>query len=218
VDQAAPITPESEAAAGEAELGADDLAMIDEEVRKRLDEERRRLEAQNQPAPATPSSTAASPGPQSEPRVVEQAPAPKVEEPSATEPATQPPVEQVADKVAPPPAVAAPAPEPKKPTVREGDLVQPGTPGLIDPELISMKKVGYPPIAQRQRVEGIVIVRALVSETGRVIEAEVLRGVPQNVGINEAAREMVMGSTFKPATKDGVKVKAYKTVPIPFKL
>ena len=216
VDQAAPITPESEAATGEAELGADDLAMIDEEVRKRLDEERRRLEAQNQPTAAT-QPPAAPASPQVEPRVVEQTPAPKAE-PAAAEEKIQPPGEQPAEKAAPPPAPVAPAPEPKKPTVNEGDLVQQGTPGLIDPELISMKKVGYPPIAKRQGVEGIVIVRALVSETGRVIEAEVLRGVPQNVGINEAAQEMVMGATFKPATMNGVKVKAYKTVPIPFKL
>ena len=104
------------------------------------------------------------------------------------------------------------------PVAKQGDFVATGTPGLAEPVLISMKKVPYPPIAKMHKVGGNVIVSVLVSETGRVIEAKLLRGISQNVGINEAALEMARGATFQPATKDGARVKANKTLVVPFKL
>ena len=76
VDEAMPITPESEEASSDPVLGAEDLAKIDQEVEKRLDEQRRRLEAQSAtPPPAASPSTAAPKEP--EPRIVEQAPPPQ---------------------------------------------------------------------------------------------------------------------------------------------
>jgi TonB family protein len=120
-----------------------------------------------------------------------------------------------------PPSTALPEPSPQQEvvqTAREGDLIEAGTPGLVQPTLIDMKKVAYPPIARMQKVSGTVVLSALVSETGRVLEARVLRGVSVNVGINEAALEMVRGARFQPATKDGVRVKAYTTIVVPFKL
>jgi len=214
------ITPEAADTENQEGLGADDLALIDEAVKKRIEEERKRLEQQERRAAAAPApqpeanqpeAKAARPEPaKAEAPTPAAAPEPT---PAAQEPA---PVEtKVAPEPAPQPPVQKPAPVAR---VQEGDLVQPGTPGLVEPELVSLRKLPYPQLARMQRVEGIVFIRALVSETGKVLEAEILRGVSQNVGINEAARDMVLGARFKPATKDGVKVKAYKTIPIPFKL
>ena len=62
------------------------------------------------------------------------------------------------------------------------------------------------------------MVRALISETGQVVEANIIRGVSQNVGINEAALDAVKRSTFKPGAKDGVRVRSHITLPIAFKL
>ena len=73
-------------------------------------------------------------------------------------------------------------------------------------------------MAKMRKVEGVVIVSALVSETGKVLETKILRGVAQNVGINEAALDAVRRTTFKPATKNGVRVKSYKNITVPFKL
>jgi protein TonB len=97
-------------------------------------------------------------------------------------------------------------------------MVEPGTPGLVDPQLVSLRKIAYPPLARRNRVEGLVIIRALISEEGKVLETELLRGVSQNVGLNEAALHMVRGGTFKPGTLENVAVRAWKTIPIPFKM
>jgi protein TonB len=102
--------------------------------------------------------------------------------------------------------------------VREGDLVDAATEGLIPPQLIKQYKPPYPPAAKMQKVEGLVVVQALISESGKVLETKILRGVSQKVGINEAAIEAVRRSTFRPATKDGVRVKSYKNITIPFKL
>jgi TonB family protein len=73
-------------------------------------------------------------------------------------------------------------------------------------------------MAKTRKVEEIVILQALVSETGSVVEVRVLRGVKPDLGIDAAALDAVRGATFRPATKDGVPVRTLKTVTVPFKL
>jgi len=78
--------------------------------------------------------------------------------------------------------------------------------------------VPYPPMARMQRVEGTVLISALISETGKVLEAKVIRPINRAVGLNEAALQIVRLSTFSPPVKDGVRVKSWTTVPVDFKL
>ncbi|MGA7614158.1 MAG: energy transducer TonB, partial [Thermoanaerobaculia bacterium] len=114
---------------------------------------------------------------------------------------------------APGPAVTqtvAPAP-----AVKEGDLVDIGTPGLNPPQIVERGNVTYPAAARRMGVEGIVVLQVLVSETGRPLQVKVLRGVPL---LNAAAIESARTSKYRPATKDGVRVKSHMTFTIPFKL
>jgi protein TonB len=86
------------------------------------------------------------------------------------------------------------------------------------PVLVSIDKPEYPPIARRMKVEGTVILSLLVDENGRVLEVRLERGVQQNVGINEAAEAAARSAKFRPATKDGVRVKIWYQLTIPFKL
>jgi TonB family protein len=67
-------------------------------------------------------------------------------------------------------------------------------------------------------VEGTVVVSVLVDENGRVEEAKLLTPIAQNVGINEAAVRAARGARYKPAVKDGVRVKMWTRLKIPFKL
>jgi protein TonB len=83
--------------------------------------------------------------------------------------------------------------------------------------IIRRGTVPYPPIARAQRIQGTVLLSVLVSETGQVLEVRILRGV-SGVGLNEAAERIMRTSTFSPPTKDGVRVKAWTTVPVDFKL
>ncbi|MFA6956141.1 MAG: TonB family protein [Thermoanaerobaculia bacterium] len=191
-----------------------DQAMIDEEVKRRLAEEKAKLDqqraqdqakaqaAQQGKAPATPVETAATT---------------PVEQPAQQAPAPEPPP-VVAAQPAPVETPAQPAPRPAQPAaaqVKEGDLVPIGTPGLISPKLDKLFKAPYPNQARMSKVEGTVTVQVLVSETGAAVDAKVLRGVPQ---LNDAALEMARRSTFRPATKDGVRVRSYYNMTIPFKL
>ncbi|HVT04300.1 MAG TPA: TonB family protein [Thermoanaerobaculia bacterium] len=209
---AAPVVPTTTvttATTGTA-LGQNDQALINEEVKKRLAQEKARLDLQK----ATQTAALAKP-PETRPA------APTLPTPA---PATQTIAAQPTPAPPPPAAtqtVAEARPEPAAPAaarVKEGDLVEQGAEGLEPPQLIKLSKMQYPPMAKAQKVQGLVVVRALVSETGKVLEIKVLRGVAQNVGINEAAAEAVRSSAFRPATKDGVHVKSYYTMTIPFKL
>jgi TonB family protein len=188
-------------------LGTSDQQLIDEEVQKRLAAEKARLDqqraqqlAQQQAAQPLPAVTA-----QATPQPVPVAPTPVQEAPPQPAPQQAAPAQ---------PQAAAPAER----QYRQGDLVPVGTEGLVAPEMVRFNKPAYPPAARARRIEGLVVLNVLVSEEGRPLDIRVLRGVTPDVGINAAAVEAVRGSTFRPATKDGVRVKAYKTVTIPFKL
>ena len=197
-----------------------DPSLVDAEVQKRLAAERERLLRQQQAAGQTTT-----------------APARPVPVPTATQPqvaAVQPPPVQTqtvapqpapvqTQTVAPPPQTAQRDPEPAPvqqqpapaPRVREGDLVLAGTEGLAAPKLLRRGSVTYPPVAKVQRVQGVVICNVLVSETGSVLEVRVLRGIP---ALNDAAQQTMRRSSFSPATKDGVRVKSWISVPVEFKL
>lgn len=147
--------------------------------------------------------------------------APAIEPPSTTPSRRAPtPGRERARSAAgqPPPAPPEePEPEPEPPAVREGDLVQPG-PGVMPPKLVSIAKPEYPPVARRMRIQGDVILAVLVDERGRVIDHRFVERVRQNVGINEAALAAARQAEYEPATKDGVRVKMWTNLKLPFRL
>jgi protein TonB len=101
--------------------------------------------------------------------------------------------------------------------VRRGELVELG-PGVVPPSLISVDRPAYPPLARRLKVQGEVVVSVLVDENGRVIDTRLEKPFPQEVGFNEAALAAGRSATFRPATKEGVAVKVWHQLKIPFKL
>jgi protein TonB len=195
-----------------------DPSLVDKEVQRRLDEERRRLEAQAR-AQGTPAETPAAtrPVPAPTPQVVQQTPAP-VQQPPQENPRPVPaPVQQAPEPVAETrPAPTQPAASEQR--AREGDLVAAGTEGLTAPRVVRRGTVTYPAVARMQKIQGTVITSVLVSESGQVLEVRILRGVNRPVGLNEAAEQAMRRSTFAPATKDGVRVRSWVTVPVEFKL
>lgn len=115
-----------------------------------------------------------------------------------------------------PPAEPGPQP-PQETEVREGDLVGPG-PGVTAPVLVRFDKPSYPPLARRMKVEGDVVVSLLVDETGRVLEARLIQGVREGVGLHQVALDSARRARYRPATKNGVRVKMWTTLKIPFRL
>ena len=159
-----------------------------------------------------PTAVAAAPTPVPAVTVPTEVPEP----PSAAPQAAAPAAAQVEPTALPtaPPATRAPAPAPAPPSaVRRGDLVDVAD---TDVEAILTPKAAYPPLARRQRIGGVVILRALIDENGTVQEVQVLRGVKPDLGLDAAATSAVRAWRFRPATKDGVPVKLWKTITIPF--
>ena len=193
-----------------------DPAKVNEEVQKRLaaerakleEQARRQLQAGAKPQPAPPILGRVTPQPvvQPQPSVPVPVPAPQ---PAIVE---QQPVVQPALPPAPQPAVQAEAPR-----AHEGDLVQSGSEDT-PAKMTRRATMPYPPLAKLQRVQGTVLVNALISETGKVLEVKLVRPINKPVGLNEAALQIVRQSTFSPPMKDGVRVKTWTTVPVDFKL
>ena len=193
-----------------------DQSAVDQEAARRMAAERARLEAaareQGQPPPATTQTAAQRPVP----APVQPAPQPVTQTVAESRP--EPTPAPVVQQPAPQPVTPAPQPAAAPRQVREGDLVAAGTEGLTPPRVARMATVQYPAIARAQRVEGTVLTSVLVSEQGRVLEVRVIRGVNRPVGLNEAAEQTVRRSSFTPGNIGGVRVKAWITVPVIFKL
>jgi TonB family protein len=189
-----------------------DASKVNEEVQKRMAAEKARLEqlARAQNTAATPANQRTNtPAPAPQPQVAQAVPPPVVE-----------------NRPAPPPQPPAPAPQPvpeSRPAVQPeaartqlGDLVAQGTEGL-NPARVSRQAVAqYPPIARVQRMQGSVVVSALVNENGQVIETRVVNSA--SAVLNAAAIDSIKRSSFTPGTKDGVRVKSWTTVRVDFKL
>jgi protein TonB len=91
---------------------------------------------------------------------------------------------------------------------------------VIRPEFVKKTPAGYPTRAWNARIEGTVVVNALIDENGKVADTQLLQRIEHPLGteLNNAAVISVRSSTFRAATKDGVKVKAWLPIPIVFRI
>lgn len=108
--------------------------------------------------------------------------------------------------------------------VESGGIEAPGleSPGLAahlaveqEPQLLTLPEPVYPDLAREARIEGTVMVRALVGDDGHVVEALVVESV---LGLDEAALDAVRGAAFEPAEQQGRAVAAWVLVTIEFRL
>lgn len=98
--------------------------------------------------------------------------------------------------------------------VREGDLVD-FTQVDVQPQNLVETKVTLPRTVMlaRSPISGYVILRALVNEKGGVDQAQVLRGLqPPRPEIDKACIEAAKQNRYRPAMKDGKRVKTWITV------
>ena len=112
-------------------------------------------------------------------------------------------------------APAAPAPAPRMESappppapVRVGGNIKPPT------KTKDVKPV-YPPIAQSARVQGVVIIEAVIGQDGQVQEAKVLRSIPL---LDAAALDAVKQWVFTPTLLNGQPVPVIMTVTVNFTL
>ena len=99
------------------------------------------------------------------------------------------------------PAPAAPAP------VKGGQLQQ--------PKLLSSVAAVYPPLARSQRVQGDVVIDALIDATGKVSETKVISG---NALLQTAAIDSLRQWKYQPAVLNGQPISVHINVTIVFHL
>jgi protein TonB len=104
---------------------------------------------------------------------------------------------------APPP----PPPPPAQPVRVGGQIKQPTKTKHVAPV--------YPPIAQSARVQGVVIIEAVIGPNGKVQDARVLRSIPL---LDQAALDAVKQWEFTPTLLNNVPVPVIMTVTVQFTL
>jgi len=107
-------------------------------------------------------------------------------------------------------------PEPPPPS---GPLLA-GVGDVTNPVLIPETKIDpeYPELARVARLEGNVILQAIIHADGTVGEVQVLRSNRPNMGFEEAAIGAVQQWRYEPALQNGKPVEVYFTVFVEFKL
>lgn len=119
------------------------------------------------------------------------------------EPDIELPVDVIVDIPEGPPPV-----EPTGPVPVGGDVTA--------PVKVHTPKPQYTELARRARIQGLVIVQAVIDKQGRVVDVEVLKGLP--MGLDQAAVEAVRQWRFEPATLNGKPVDVYYSLSVTFTL
>ncbi|HEU4416035.1 MAG TPA: TonB family protein [Candidatus Angelobacter sp.] len=103
-------------------------------------------------------------------------------------------------------------------TVRFAELNPSGVAGadLSAPEAITKVDPAYPQDLMHDRVEGVVVLYAVIHSDGSVGEVRVLEGVDER--LNENARIALQKWRFRPGTKDGVPIDIEAVVRVPFRV
>ncbi len=168
-------------------------------------------------------------------------PAPAPPKPAAPKPVVKPqtpmPKELVQPEKTPDVVPTTPAPEPEPSAASESGVeggVEGGVPGGVlggvqsseplrvggdvePPEILQrLPKPEYPPVARHARIEGIVILEAVIRSDGTVGNIKILRDLP--LGCGQAAVEAVRQWRFKPGTLKGVPVDVYYSLTVNFRL
>ena len=107
----------------------------------------------------------------------------------------------------PPPPPPPPAPVAREPLRIGGDLTTPALIERVAPE--------YPPLALRARVQGVVILEAVVGRQGRVEDVHVLRSIPL---LDNAAITAVQQWRYSPLLLNGMPERFVLTVSVSFNL
>jgi periplasmic protein TonB len=102
----------------------------------------------------------------------------------------------------PPPA------EPEGPIMVGGDVQAPVKTFAPPPQ--------YTEIARKARIQGVVIVQAIIDKEGNVTNVKVLKGLP--MGLDQSAVEAIKKWKFDPATLNGKPVAVYYNLTVNFQL
>lgn len=92
------------------------------------------------------------------------------------------------------------------------------TPRLVLPKVIAMVNPRYTSEAMRAKIQGGVIIEAVIEADGTVGETRILQSLDPLLGLDDAALAAARDSTFEPATLDGVAVPVIVKLTMEFRL
>jgi serine/threonine-protein kinase len=110
---------------------------------------------------------------------------------------------------------AAPAAVPEE-TMKPGDLIHAGQPGVQPPEIRALPSYVYPAAAKGSGRKVSIRLAVLVDENGRVIDARIREGDRSGLGFDEAALEAARKARYFPATRGDVPGKMWTDLGIDF--
>lgn len=84
------------------------------------------------------------------------------------------------------------------------------------PEMLSGAQPRYTEPARRARIQGTVILEAVIDQKGLVTDLRVLKSLP--LGLDQSALDAVRDWRFRPATLEGRPVKVYYTLTVNFQI
>jgi TonB family protein len=90
----------------------------------------------------------------------------------------------------------------------------PHDPEVTRPEILSKSSPEYPLAARKARLEGQVVVEAVIERDGHVLRTRLLQTQPKGLGL--AAIDAICGWRFKPATLKGEPVPVYYVLTVNF--
>ena len=98
------------------------------------------------------------------------------------------------------------------------EIVEGQDPGVTMPTVLSEVKPQYTPEALRARIEGTVIMTAVVGTDGTPGDISVTKSLDAQYGLDEQARIALSGWRFRPGRKDSKPVAVRVTVEMSFTL
>jgi TonB family protein len=222
-------TLEAEAQAGGRKADPVAIERAQEEARRRAraeqearqEEERRRIAEEKRAEEERLAKATPPPTPVPEPTPVAMptsSPTPVAEAMVATLPAATPAGTSAPTPIPTPaaPPTATPEPSPVAPE-RRGALVDINDPAVVPPAIVRQPPVAYPDIARQARVDGVVQLRALVDENGRVVDVKLVRSSRPGYRFEAEAERHARARRYRPATMGGVAVRVWLPIIVTFK-
>lgn len=93
-----------------------------------------------------------------------------------------------------------------------------GDGGIVLPKLVTETKPRYTPEALKARIQGAVLMEAVVEPNGRVGAVDVIKSLDTRHGLDAEAVKALKQWTFKPGTKDGKPVPVRVEIEMTFTL
>jgi TonB family protein len=91
-------------------------------------------------------------------------------------------------------------------------------PDLVAPVLVKHRAPKYTPEAMRQRIQGVVVIEAVIASDGTVARARVKESLDEEYGLYANALEAAKDWTFKPGTYKGEPVAVLVSLNLEFRL